>query len=216
MTRPVAAVSISVCALLLAAPAAAADAVKSPTFAKDVAPIFQAKCEAAIAPIDGADVAGHLSGSAPLGQVDQGACHRAADAAVAHRQERRHPGVQERSLAERSGNRHHRALGRRRRADGRPQRDAAPVEWPDASAWNLAELFGGRPTHREAPSFTMPAQAQDVWEKPHADGRDGAAVGARHRDPARHGERSPDRPSLGRAPDQDDPSDECRFSEQRR
>ena len=46
MTGPVPAIRISVCALLLAAPAAAADAVKSPTFAKDVAPIFQAKCEA--------------------------------------------------------------------------------------------------------------------------------------------------------------------------
>src|SRR6185295_14430367 len=32
--------------LLCAGPAAPADAVKVPTFAKDVAPIFQAKCEA--------------------------------------------------------------------------------------------------------------------------------------------------------------------------
>jgi len=37
-------------ALMLPATAAAADAPKSPTFTKDIAPIFQEKCEAAIGP----------------------------------------------------------------------------------------------------------------------------------------------------------------------
>jgi hypothetical protein len=47
MTGPGATIRISVCALLISAgPVSAADAVKTPTFAKDVAPIFQAKCEA--------------------------------------------------------------------------------------------------------------------------------------------------------------------------
>src|ERR1700716_2585854 len=33
------------CLLILSRPALAADAVKTPTFTKDVAPIFQSKCE---------------------------------------------------------------------------------------------------------------------------------------------------------------------------
>ena len=51
--------------------------------------------------LDRADVARDLRGGAAVGEVDQGARRRAADAAVAHRQDRRHPAVQERSLADR-------------------------------------------------------------------------------------------------------------------
>ena len=62
MASPAFSVRIGLCAMLLGAgPAAAADAVKTPTFTKDVAPIFQAKCEAchrpdSIAPMSLVDV----------------------------------------------------------------------------------------------------------------------------------------------------------------
>ncbi len=51
-----------------AAPAFAADPPKTPTFTKDVAPIFQAKCESCHRPdYDGADVARHVRGRAAVG-----------------------------------------------------------------------------------------------------------------------------------------------------
>ena len=75
--------------------------------------------------LDRADVARDLRRGAALGALDQEPRRRAPDAALAHRQDRRHPALPERSLADRRADRHHRPLGRRRRAEGRPEGHAA-------------------------------------------------------------------------------------------
>ena len=86
---------------LVAAPAAAQSQPAQVTFTKDIAPIFQKACESC-----------HRQDSiAPMSLVTYeearpwarsiGARGRAPDAALAHRQERRHPALQERPLAER-------------------------------------------------------------------------------------------------------------------
>jgi hypothetical protein len=50
---------------------------------------------------------------------------------------------------------------------GDPKDMPPPVQWPDESVWNFAKQFGGPPDLiiRSEP-FTMPAQAQDKWFKP--------------------------------------------------
>ena len=73
----------------------------------------------------GADVAPDLRRGASVGEVDRRARRLAADAAVAHRQDGRHPEIQERPLAERRADRHDRAVGGRRRAEGRSEGHAA-------------------------------------------------------------------------------------------
>ena len=79
---------------------------------------------------DGADGADDVRRGAALGPVDQEPRGRAGDAALAHRQEHRHPGLQGRHLAERRADRRHRGLGGRRRADGRPGRPAGDARVP--------------------------------------------------------------------------------------
>ena len=73
---------------------------------------------------DGADVADDLSGRPAVGAIDQAARDRAADAAVGHRSARRHPELQERSVAARRRDPDDREVGRRRRADGQRRRHA--------------------------------------------------------------------------------------------
>ena len=80
---------------------------------------------------DRADVAADLRGIPPVGEVDQDARRRAPDAAVAHRQGRRHPAVQVRPVAERLADRHDRPDGstpahrRATRRTCRPRRTGA-------------------------------------------------------------------------------------------
>ena len=98
----------------------------APTFTKDVAAIFQEKCESCHRPDSIAPMSlVTYEESAALGALDQEPRRRAPDAALAHRQDHRHPALPERSLADRRADRHHRALGRRRRAEGRPEGHAA-------------------------------------------------------------------------------------------
>jgi hypothetical protein len=168
MTGPVATIRISVCAVLVSAgPAAAADAVKTPTFAKDVAPIFQAKCEAC-----------HRTDSmAPMSLVNYQEVRPWAKAIKARVTARQMPpwhidknvGIQEfkndRSLSDQEIDTIARWVD-----GGAPMGDPksmpAPVKWPDASVWTYAEMFGGPPDLIvKSPSFTMPAQSQDVWDK---------------------------------------------------
>ena len=112
--------------LIALAPPAARRRTCTVTFTKDVAPIFQAKCQSCHRPDSIAPMSlRHLRRDAPVGEVDQGARDGAADAAVAHRQDGRHPALQERPLAQRRADRHDRALGGRRRAAGRPEGHAA-------------------------------------------------------------------------------------------
>src|ERR1700682_697579 len=56
------------------------------TFTKDVAPILQRSCVTCHRPgTIRSDVVADLRGSAPVGALDQDACHGSGDAAVAHR-----------------------------------------------------------------------------------------------------------------------------------
>ena len=72
----------------------------------------------------GADVAGHLRRSAPVGAVDPATRREPRHAAVASRQDGWHPPLQERSIAQRRRDRDRRAMGRHRRAAGQSGRHA--------------------------------------------------------------------------------------------
>ena len=137
---------IGVVALTLAvAPTAAfAAGAAAPTFTKDIAPIFQEKCEACHRPDSIAPMSLVTYEEArPWARSIKTPRRGAPDAAVAHRQDGRHPGVQERSLAERRADRHDRHAGStpaRRRATRRTCRP--PMKWPNEQGWNFAKLFG--------------------------------------------------------------------------
>ena len=143
-------------------------AQSSPTFTKDVAPVFQRKCEAchrpdSIAPMSlvtyeqarpwaRAIKARVSEGSMPPYQIDRtvGVTKFKNDEALA-------PGELETIV---------------RWVDaGAPQgdvKDMPPaVTWPDDQGWNFAPLFGQKEPDlivRSEP-FTMPARAQDAWDK---------------------------------------------------
>jgi hypothetical protein len=152
---------------LFAGAARAADAPKTPTFTKDIAPIFQAKCESC-----------HRSDSmAPMALVtyqDARPWARSIKARVTGHQMPpwhidKNVGIQEfkndRSLNETEID----TIARWVDA-GAPQgdpKDMPPaIQWPDAAVWNFAKVFGGPPDLIvKSPSFTMPAHAQDAWDK---------------------------------------------------
>ena len=151
----------------LAAPALAAEG-GTPTFTRDVAPIFQAKCEAC-----------HRADSiAPMSLVTYQEARPWARSIRERVSTRQMPpwhidrtvGITEfkndRSLTDAEIDTVVRWVD-----GGAPRGDAAdmppPREWPDASKWYFAERFGGPPDLivRSAP-FTMPAEANDAWWKP--------------------------------------------------
>jgi hypothetical protein len=152
---------------LFASAAGAADAPKTPTFTKDVAPIFQAKCESCHRP----------DSMAPMALAtyqDARPWARSIKARVsAHQMPPWHidknVGIQEfkndRSLSEAEIDTISRWVDA-----GAPQGDPkdmpAAIQWPDAAVWNFAKVFGGPPDLIvKSPSFTMPAHAQDAWDK---------------------------------------------------
>ncbi|MCY4662600.1 MAG: hypothetical protein OXF93_22740 [Acidobacteria bacterium] len=151
-----------------AAEAPAAVEEGTPTFARDVAPIFQAKCEAC-----------HRADSiAPMSLVTYQEARpwaRSIRERVATRQMPpwhidRTVGItafkNDRSLTDAEIDTIVRWVD-----EGAPRGNPAdmppPREWPDASKWYFAERFGGPPDLivRSAP-FTMPAEANDAWWKP--------------------------------------------------
>ena len=139
---------LSAAAILLPAAAASAQSAAGvPTFTKDIAPIFQVKCE--VLPSrrsDGADVARDLRRGPAVGPVHCGPHQRTPDAAVAHRQDRRHPEVQERSLAFRRSDRHDREMGGGRGAEGRSEGSSAA-----GTMVRRLEVAGGRQVRAAGP-----------------------------------------------------------------
>ena len=137
--------------LVLCSSPASAQTAKTPTFTKDIAPIFQAKCEACHRPDNMAPMSlVDLRRRAAVGEVDRAARRRAADAAVAHRQDGRHPEVQERSLAERRADRHDPARGSppaRRRATRRTCRRRSSGRTRRAGSWPTK--YGAAGSRRE-------------------------------------------------------------------
>ena len=110
------------------------------------APILQDKCQAWPSP-------GYIAPMAfvtyeetrPWARSIRRVCG-AADAAMAHRQDRRHSALQERSVAHRRADRDDRQMGRCGRAEGRSEGHAAAEKWPNDNGWNFASSSAGRRT----------------------------------------------------------------------
>ena len=154
----------------LAGPTAAAVG-ETPTFAQDVAPIFQAKCEACHRP----------DSIAPMSLVTYQEARPWARSIRERVSTRQMPPWHLDRTVGITGFKNDRSLTDAeidtvvRWVDGgAPGGDPAdmppPREWPDASKWYFAEQFGGPPDLivRSAP-FTMPAEANDAWWKPVSD-----------------------------------------------
>ena len=149
--------------LLYTARVRAADA---PTFTKDVAPIFQAKCESCHRP----------DSMAPMSLMtyqDARPWARSIKARVtAHQMPPWHIdkniGIQEfkndRSLSDQQIDTIVRWVDAGA-PQGDPKEMPPPVKWPDASVWNLASRFGAPDLVVSSQRFTMPAHAQDAWDK---------------------------------------------------
>ena len=132
---------VSIGSILLAfTPALAQTSSNAPTFTKDIAPIFQAKCESCHRPDQMAPMSlVTYEEVRPWVRVDRGAHQRTADAAVAHRQDGRHPEVQERPIAFRRSDRHDREVGGGRGAEGRSEGSSAA-----GTVVRRLEVAGGR------------------------------------------------------------------------
>ncbi len=148
--------------LFLPSIASAADTA-TPTFTKDIAPIFQEKCQACHRPDSIAPMSLLTYDEArPWARSIKTRVAAAADAAVAHRQDRRHPAVQERPVAHRRADRHDRDVGGRRRAAGHTKDMPPPVQWPTRSA-------GNSPASSAAPDLVIKSPA---WtQSPRSAGR---------------------------------------------
>jgi len=158
--------------LALSVPAMAADPVATPTFTKDIAPIFQAKCEACHRP----------DSIAPMSLVTWNEVRpfaRSIKTRVAARQMPpwhldKNVGIQsyknDRSLTDQQID----AIVRWVDA-GAPQGDPkdmpAAVKWPTEQGWNFAKVFGQTEPDLIVKStpWTQKAGAQDAWWKPVVD-----------------------------------------------
>jgi len=140
---------------------------KTPTFSKDVAPIFQAKCEAC-----------HRNGSmAPMSLVTYEETRPWAKSIKQRVVTRSMPpwhldktvGIQQFqndiSLSDEQIN----VISRWVDA-GAPQGDPkdmpAPKQWPKDDGWQLSKQFGPPDLVLKSEPYTMPAHGQDVWFKP--------------------------------------------------
>jgi hypothetical protein len=155
-------------ALLVPGVAGAADAPKAPTFTRDIAPIFQDKCEACHRP----------DSIAPMSLVTftearpwaRSIKARVTDHQMPPWQIDRTVGIQkfknDRSLSDDQVDTIVRWVDA-----GAPQgdpKDLPPAkQWPDGQGWNFAATFGQKEPDLIIKSydFTMPAVSQDVWDK---------------------------------------------------
>ncbi|MGH9346567.1 MAG: c-type cytochrome [Vicinamibacterales bacterium] len=139
----------------------------TPTFTKDIAPIFQAKCESCHRP----------SSIAPMSLVtweDARPWARSIRTRVAARQMPpwhidRSVGIQhfqnDRSLSDQDLDTIVRwaAAGAPK---GNPKDMPPPVQWPNEELWNFRSAYGEPDLILRSPKYTVPAQAQDAWYKP--------------------------------------------------
>ncbi len=148
--------------------------------------------------VDRADVAAHVSGGAAVGAVDPRAGRSPADAAVAHRQDGRRAGVQERPLAQRRTGRDRSGLGRSGRPPGRSQGHAARegvAHRADLDRGQAVRAVGARPRR---PLRAVDAEGRRQRHLVEADRRqraDRAALGARRGSAADHDQGTQDHPS---------------------
>jgi len=164
MGQTISAIAMSA-ALMMPGAAVAADA---PTFAKDIAPIFQDKCEACHRPDSIAPMS--LKTYAEVRPWVRSIRARVADRQMPPWQIDRNVGIQkfknDRSLTDEQ------LATIVRWADaGAPQGDPkdmpAAKSWPEDQGWNFAALFGQKEPDMIIKSypFTMPAVSQDAWDK---------------------------------------------------
>jgi hypothetical protein len=153
----------------LAMPAVAfAEVPKSPTFSKDIAPIFQEKCEACHRPDSIAPMS--LKTYAEVRPWVRSIKTRVESRNMPPWQIDKSVGVQkftnDRSLSDDQY-----ATVLKWIEAGAPQGDAkdmpAPKTWPEDQGWNFAHLFGQKEPDLIVKSdpFTMPAVSQDAWDK---------------------------------------------------
>jgi len=155
-------------ALMLPVAAAAADAVKTPTFTRHIAPIFQEKCEACHRPDSIAPMS--LITFAEARPWARSIKARVADHQMPPWQIDRTVGIQkfknDRSLTDDQVETIIRWVDA-----GAPQGDPkdmpAAKQWTDGQGWNFAAAFGQKEPDLVITShpFTMPAVAQDAWDK---------------------------------------------------
>ncbi len=155
--------------ILLGLPIATAVAqpAANPTFTKDVAPIFQAKCESCHRP----------NSIGPMSLVtweDARPWARSIRTRVAARQMPpwhidRSVGIQhfenDRSLTDKELD----TIVRWASAGapkGDPKDMPPPVKWPSEEVWNFKPIYGEPDIVIRSPKYTVPAQAQDAWYKP--------------------------------------------------
>jgi len=154
--------------LLLSCPMYSADTGTAPvTFAKDIAPILQAKCEEC-----------HRKGTAaPMSLVTYQETRPWAKAIRERVITRNMPPWH---IDQTVGIRHFqndRSLSADQiativrwvdsgAAQGDPKDLPAPLQWPAAEGWQLAKQFGEPDLVIKSEPYTMPAKAQDVWWRP--------------------------------------------------
>lgn len=153
--------------LILPRASAADEAAGTPTFTKDVAPIFQNKCESC-----------HRADSmAPMSLVTYEDARPWAKSIASRVKTRQMPpwhidktvGIQhfknDRSLSDDQIDTVLRWV-----AAGAPKGDPAdmppPKMWGDESKWAFASKYGAPALVIKSPDYTMPAMAQDVWWRP--------------------------------------------------
>jgi hypothetical protein len=161
------AAALLVGAAVIGAPAPAV-AQTAPTFTKDVAPIFQRKCEACHRP----------DSIAPMSLVTYQQARPWARSIKARVSEHSMPPFQIDKTVGVTKFKNDESLSDAELATivawvdaGAPQgdpKDLPPaVDWPDDQGWNFAKAFGQAEPDLviKSHSFTMPAQAQDAWDE---------------------------------------------------
>jgi mono/diheme cytochrome c family protein len=153
--------------VVAALPAVAADAPKTPTFTKDVAPIFQQKCEACHRP----------DNMAPMSLMTYEEARPWAKSIAARVGARQMPpwhidktiGIQkfknDRSLSDEQIETIVNWVNA-----GAPKgdpKDMPPARvWKDESGWSMANKYGAPDLVVKSPDYTMPPVAQDAWWRP--------------------------------------------------
>ena len=154
-------------AVILTASAAVAAPADPPTFTRDVAPIFQAKCEACHRP----------NSIAPMSLMtfeETRPWARSIKTRVASRQMPpwhidKTVGIQhfenDRSLSDEQIDTIVRWVDAGS-PKGDPKDMPPPVTWADDAGWNFKSRFGEPDLIVKSPAYRMPARAQDAWYKP--------------------------------------------------
>jgi len=159
--------TIALFALGSSSTATASEVPAVPTFTKDVAPIFQSKCEACHRPDSMAPMS--LKTFAEVRPWARAIRSRVADRQMPPWQIDRGVGIQkfknDRSLTD-----DERATVLKWIDTGAPQGDPKdmppPVSWPEDQGWNYAAQFGQKEPDLilKSEPFTMPAMGQDAWD----------------------------------------------------